>query len=63
MNLETRRFILGIIMFFFFLTLFSFAYKLALIKGFNINLIFSMAGSLLFCGCGFFIVLKNTEYF
>ena len=63
MNLETRRFILGLIMFFFFGAMALVGYSLTFTKGYTPGLVFSMVGCLCFTVVGFFIVIKNTNYF
>lgn len=63
MNLETRRFILGLIMLFLFGTSFGLAYKETFTDGYTIRLVYIMAVSVVFLGAGLLIVLKNTNYF
>lgn len=63
MNLETRRFILGLIMLFLFGTSFGLAYKETFTDGYTIRLVYIMVISVSFTCVGFFIVLKNTNYF
>lgn len=63
MNLETRRFILGLIMVFLFGTAFGLSYRNTFIDGYTISSVYTMAVSVVFLGAGLLIVLKNTNYF
>lgn len=63
MNLETRRFILGLIMVLLFGCSFGLAYKSAFTDGYTISNIYTMSVSVVFLATGLLIILKNTNYF